>query len=743
MDKDPGTHGPAAGLGLRKALLFWGVGLATLALVIVAAMSAPALPGHLGNLAFDGYQRLRPRQPAEAPVVIVDIDESSLRAVGQWPWPRTVIADMVDRLGQLGAAAIAFDMVFPEADRTSPIRAVTALEKAGARVDLPASREALDNDAVLAQAFARNSVVAGIAVSNETTASLPEPKAGFAFGGSDPKAYLPAFSGGVANLPVLDAAAKGIGFFSFPTGADGIVRTLPLVASAQGRLYPALAIEALRVAQGAGSFVVRSTGASGEADTGRAAMTAMKVGAFAMPTGPDGQFRIYYSGLPHMRTIAAATLLDPGSDAAVRDKVEGHVVLVGTSAVGLRDLVATPFHQAMPGVRVHAEIIDQIMGQTFLTRPDWARGAEIFAALVLGFVILLVERRAGAVASSLAAAGLMGLWLALSWAAFSHWRLLVDPILPAGTVAFVFATTMPVLLLLTDREKRFIREAFGHYLSPSLVGRLADNPRALELGGEMRELTVLFSDIRGFTTLSERLDPDALTRLLNDFLTPATDVLLQADATIDKYIGDAIMAFWNAPLDIPDHRRKACQAALAMQEAIAVLNRDSGLDLKIGIGLHSGECCVGNLGSAQRFSYSAIGDSVNLASRVEGLTKQYGVAVLVTEATRAGAADFAFIEADRVRVVGRRAPVAIHVLVGDADHAGTAGFGALARAHAHFLACYRRADLVAAQAALEEARKVAPAGLQAFYDVYDDRLRTMRRDPPASDWDGIFAAGEK
>jgi adenylate cyclase len=727
----------------HKGVIVWGVGLAVLAFAIGAILARPVVFAHLSDLAFDGYQRLKPREEAEAPIVVVDIDEASLAKIGQWPWPRTTIATLVDRLGRMGAAAIAFDMVFPEPDRTSPSRVIAALRKEGARIDLPAGEAELDNDAALAAAFARNRVVAGIAISNENGNALPPAKAGFAFGGESPKDYLPAFSGGVANLPELTSAAAGVGFFSFPLSGDGVVRSLPLLARSGGNIYPALSIEALRVAQDAGSFIIRSTGASGEANTGRPAMTALKDGAFAMPTGPDGSFRVYYSGMPRMKTISAADILDPGKATPPEQEISGHIVLVGTSAVGLRDLVATPFRQAMPGVRVHAEIIDQIMGQSFLTRPDWARGAEIALAAGLGLLLLLLEWRFGAVVNSIAALSGIATVIGLSWAAFSGERLLIDPILPAMAVALVFAVTTPALLLLANRERRFIQSAFGRYLSPALVGRLADNPAELKLGGEVRDLTVLFSDIRGFTTLSEKLDPSELTSLLNGFLTPATDVLLRADATIDKYIGDAIMAFWNAPLDIPDHRRKACLAALAMRHALDELNRARGLDLRIGIGLHSGECCVGNLGSAQRFSYSAIGDSVNLASRIEGLTKQYGVDILMTEETIEGAGDLAFIEADRVRVVGREHPVRIFALIGDAADARSEAFRAFRQAHESFLDAYRRGDFESAPGALANASAAAPEPAGGLYRVYEDRLAALAKAPPEPGWDGVFVADRK
>jgi adenylate cyclase len=333
--------------------------------------------------------------------------------------------------------------------------------------------------------------------------------------------------------------------------------------------------------------------------------------------------------------------------------------------------------------------------------------------------------------------------LTASWAAFSIGQLLIDPILPIAAVNAVFGVTMPILLLLTDRERQFVRKAFTQYLAPSLVERLADNPRALKLGGEVRELTVLFSDIRGFTSLAEGLDPQELTKLLNNFLTPMTDVLLKSEATIDKYMGDAIMAFWNAPLDIPEHPRRACLAALDMLGELKRLNARTGASISIGIGLNSGPCCVGNLGSAQRFSYSAIGDSVNLASRIESLTKSYGLAILITESTCPGAADLATLEVDRVRVIGRAAPVGIFTILGDSALAQSQLFQELAEVHRRLMAAYRSAECDAAEAALADARRFGVAELGTLYALYENRLSTMRRDPPPATWDAVFTAPEK
>ncbi len=716
---------------------------ALVAIVVVLTLDGTNQPlfERLRNIVFDSYQRLAPRQEAGAPLVIVDIDQPSINAIGQWPWARTTIADMLKKLGDAGAAAIAYDITFSEPDRTSPVLALAQLKSAGATVQLPPNIE-LDNDAVLAKAFGAYPVVAGFAISDEAGADkLPVPKAGFSFGGADPKSYLPDYRGGVTNLPALSDAASGVGFFSFPPSNDGVIRSIPVVALAQGNLYPALSIEALRLAQGAGSYVIRSTGASGEADTGLPAMVALKDGSMSMPTGPGGEVQIYFSGLKSVPTIAAKDLA--GMDAAtLAEKVQGRIVMIGTSAIGLRDLVATPIG-IIPGVRVHAEIIDQIFGQTFLDRPDWAYGAEIALAVVLGLVVLGLSLSGSAVVSTSGTIILLAVAGGISWWAFSQQRLLLDPILPAVASLAVFALSTPLLLLWTDRERQFINNAFSRYLSPDLVGRLAANPSALTLGGELRELTILFSDIRDFTSISEQLAPDELTSLLNNFLTPATDALLRSEATIDKYIGDAIVAFWNAPLDIEGHPRKACLGALRVLDALAELNRASGRQLKIGIGLNSGTCCVGNFGSAQRFSYSAIGDSMNLASRVESLTKQYRVPILVTEATQAKVADLAFLEADLVRVVGHSQPVAIFALLGDAEYAQVPAFLGFCDLHSQFLRAYRDLDFDSAETAAAAAQAAAPEAIRGLYDVYFGRLAAMRVDPPAPGWDGVFTATSK
>lgn len=716
-------------------------GLLTLLGCLGLLRTWPSVTDVLANPLFDSYQRLKPRTATEeTSVAVIDIDEASIARLGQWPWSRQVIAGMVERLSALGVAAIGFDIVFSEPDRLSLGLAVDALRRQGAQVSLPAGSESLDSDAALARSLGAAGAVTGLALTDETSTLPPKPKAGFAYGGSDPKTYLPRYSGAVANIPILDAAASGIGFFSFATSHDNVIRTMPLVAVAGDALYPALSVETLRVAQGAQGFAIRSSDASGEGGGGIPGMATLRVGELDIPTASDGRLRVYYSGLRHMPVVSAADLMSGRSDQELATLLEGRIVLVGASAIGLRDIVATPVASAVPGVTIHAEIIDQIVASSFLQEPGWADGATLLATLVAGSILIAVASRSGAFASSSTLVILSAVMAAASWLAFAEAQYILDPVGAIATLILLFLVLTPLRLALATREKMFVKRAFGRYLAPALVSRLADEPGALELGGETRHLTVLFSDIRGFTTLSEGMDPQRLTGLLNRFLTPLTDVLLAREATIDKYIGDAIMAFWNAPLDIAGHEEKACRAALDMANAVEALNRAGDEKIRIGIGLNTGDACVGNLGSDQRFSYSALGDSVNLASRIESLTKFYGLTIAVTETTRDGAPDLAYLEADHVRVKGRSEPVRVYALLGDETMVPTDAFQALARAQHAFLEAYRSGRFEQAQVLLALVRDAGHREVEGLCRMYEERIADLSRNPPGTDWDGVYVA---
>lgn len=719
------------------------VGAVTLLLCLCVLRLWPSATDILKTPLFDGYQRLHPRPTTEPPVAVVDIDEASIAELGQWPWSRQVIAKMVERLHALDAAAIGFDIVFSEPDRLSLSRAVEALQKEGASVTLPADPDRLDSDAALARALSTANASVGLALTDETRQALPPAKAAFSFGGSNPRLYLPQFSSAVRNLDILHDAAAGAGFFSFSASRDNVIRTMPLVSAAGDTLFPALSIETLRLAQGASGFILRGNDASGESGGRHPGLVEMRVGALTVPTMPDGRLRIYYSGLADMTVISAADLLSNHLSPAQTQALSGRIVLIGTSAIGLRDIVATPLAAAVPGVNVHAEIIDQIVAGVFLQEPDWAAGVALLAGFAAGILLIFIASRSGAGVSTLAFLVLSSALAALSWLAFARAQILIDPVGAVATLLVIFLVLTPLRLALANREKQFVKNAFGRYLAPSLVDRLAKEPQALQLGGETRPLTVLFSDIRGFTTLSEGMDPQTLTGLINNVLTPLTDVLLAREATIDKYIGDAIMAFWNAPLDIDQHEEKACRAALDMVKALNHLNQTRQEPIRIGIGLNSGTACVGNLGSVQRFSYSALGDSVNLASRIESLTKYYGVTIAVSEFTQQAVPHFAFLEIDFVRVKGRTAPVRLYALLGDETTAESAAFASLKAQHLNMLALYRQGAFAAAQQALSALRQASSDEMSGLYDLYYERLTVLMADPPGDAWDGVYTARSK
>ncbi|MEP0521351.1 MAG: adenylate/guanylate cyclase domain-containing protein [Hyphomicrobiales bacterium] len=733
----------------RKFLLIWIVGLLSALPIWLPHYSFPATFDKVNAFIFDAYQRLKPRDWAGSDVVVLDIDEASIKRLGQWPWPRTIIADMTDRLSELGAALVVFDVVFSEADRTSPVSSIERFRAAGVEMILPEEQSRLDNDAILAAAFERNYVVAGLVLSKNATDKPPLPKAGHGFSGSEPPGVMAQNVGGVRNLPILDEAADGIGVFSLtPDGkSDGILREIQLLTGANGSFYPTLAMEALRLAQGAGGFKLKSSDGSGEANTGQLRMTSVQVGAIDVPTNATGAMPIYHSAKDAKSVVPVHALMFPDeagvSAQTLMEEIANHIVFVGTSAEGLGDLRSTPLEPVVPGVFVHAEILDQIVSGSYLVRPDFAKGVELFGGIIAVVAMLLVWPFVNSVVSGLAALCIAFAAVWLSWFQFSNSLYLFSPFVAVASVAIAYVSTSTVSFFVTEKEGRFLRGAFSQYLSPSLVDRLAKNPEKLVLGGEEKELTVLFCDIRGFTSLSEKLPARELTDLLNSFLTPMTSVLLSNGATIDKYMGDAIMAFWNAPIDQENHRELACKSILEMRAALDKLNTDRDLEIKIGIGVNTGSSCVGNLGSDQRFSYSAIGDAVNLTSRIEGLTKQYRLDNLISGDAKTDSDEFVFLEVDQVRVVGRDQPVSIYFLAAHRDSEDAAELLPCQETYNAMLVAYRMADFETAERNLSELKTITPGSLSALLQLYSDRISEFRTKGLPEGWDGIFNASKK
>lgn len=704
---------------------------------------------------FDYYQRLEPRAYQDAPVRIVDIDDTSLSRIGQWPWPRTKVAEMVARLAHAGAAAIAFDVVFAEPDRTSPTQVLSIWAANGASVEtLRRSLSGLpDHDAFLARNIqdARN-VVTGFALTDAPGGRKPLLHAGFATLGDDPLPFVPGFAGAVTNLAVIEAAAAGNGGIDFTPDSDLVVRRVPLVERIGQQLYPTLAAEALRVAQGAHSLLIKSTGASGEYGFGnQVGIVSIKIGGIAVPTDASGAILIHYTRSVPQRVIPAWQVFSDKFDSS---RLQGRIVLIGTSAAGLRDIRPSPINPVMPGIEAHAQALEQMILGHFLERPDWARAAEFCFVLVVGSLLIFLLREFGAVWSGIAGFSAITAAFVASWYAYKSGLMLFDPVTPSIAAFSVYLSSTIIGYLRTEVEKRHIRSAFSQYLSPALVEELTKDPSRLELGGDLRTMTFLFCDIRGFTTISEQLrsDPQGLTHLLNRFLTPMTDIILSFNGTIDKYMGDCIMAFWNAPLDDAAHAEHACTCSLAMLGALDQLNIALEADTRaegrtfhaihIGIGLNTGECIVGNMGSDQRFDYSVIGDSVNLASRLEGQSKTYGVALVISESTLASVADWAAVELDLIVVRGKAEAIRIYTLLGDASVAQSESFAQLRAAHAAMLDAYRGQRWTDARAALARCRPLEPR-LAGLYDLYAARINEFLEISPPPGWQGVYVAKSK
>ncbi|MCG8558306.1 MAG: adenylate/guanylate cyclase domain-containing protein [Hyphomicrobiales bacterium] len=696
---------------------------------------------------FDLYQLLKPRTVTQRPVVIVDIDEPSLEALGQWPWPRTLMAKLVDEVMAKGAVALAFDIVFAEPDRTSPHLIAEALPELSeaARNEM---RKAPSHDTILAEALKRSRVVLGQSAYNPRGLKLrkdPVPRAGYATVGGDPRPYLLTFPELLPNIAELERAAKGRGMFSIRPDADGVVRRVPTVLVADDRVVPSLTTELLRVATGQGAFLIKSD-ANG--------VRSIVVAGVEVPTDGNGKLWIHYSPHDPQRYVSAKDVIDGTVPAG---KLANKLVLVGTSATGLFDLRATPLDPTLPGVEIHAQLLENILAKSTLDRPGYLVGAEVSLAFVVGIATIVLIPILGALrvfALGLSLALIVG---SVSWLLFTRQGILFDAAYPLASSFVVFLVLVFVNYLREEAQRQQIRDAFGQYISPALVEQLADNPDRLALGGETKQMTILFSDVREFTSISEQYkrNPQGLTMLMNRFLTPLSDAIMEHRGTIDKYMGDNIMAFWNAPLDDDEHQARACDAALAMVERLERLNVErqseaavSGetyIPLDVGVGINTGECVVGNMGSELRFDYSVLGDCVNLASRLEGQSKAYGVTIIVGSSTAEAVGDrFCVLGLDSIRVKGKAEPEDIYTILGRYDRIDAHGYKWLKDAFGEMRAAYRGQDWERAQRILQACRERQNGfGLAALYDVYDTRIRGFRRTPPPPDWDGVFTMDSK
>jgi len=736
-------------------LIYISLVTALIAGAILLRYADPFFVRALRLVAFDHYQRLDPAAyDPNLPVRIVDIDEKSLAIHGQWPWPRTIVRDLLLGLTSKGAAVVAFDVLFAEPDRTSVESIVKQLPPREAAAVTAALAGQPSNDEHFAAALKDTPSVLSVAL-GEGGSDTVEAKAGFAFGGDDPRPFLLAFNGATRNLPELENAARGIGAFNWLADRDQIVRRVALMFRLGEIFVPALSTEALRVAQGATTYLLKASNASGETAFGQSTgLNHIKVGDVEVPTDGAGGIYLKFRHFDKAAYIPAWKVL---AGEVPEEDIEGRIMLVGTSAPGLLDLRATPVDAAVPGIDIHAQVIETLLTGRFLERPDYALALEELIIFTLGLMLAFVLPRVSASASAAIGFLTIGLILIGGWAAFRYGNLLLDPSYPVLVLGCLTAIITFYTYHSAEAQRSQIRHAFGQYLAPALVEQLAQAPERLVLGGEEREMTILFSDVRGFTAISElyKDDPQGLTSLMHRLLTPLTNAIVGQEGTIDKYIGDAVMGFWNAPLTVPQHELKACAAALDMIDRLAVLNRERQeeanaagqpfLPFRIGIGINTGRCLVGNLGSDLRFNYSVLGDPVNVASRLEGQTKLYGIPIIIGSRTGEKAKEkFAVLEIDLVTVKGKTESETIYTLLGPEELANDIRFQELRKLWSTMIYCYRSRDWEGALEAIELCRSAEHNfGLGMLFDLYRTRIQAFQTSAPPADWTGIFVAETK
>ncbi|MER9444187.1 adenylate/guanylate cyclase domain-containing protein [Mesorhizobium sp. M0340] len=578
-------------------------GLLVVLLLLACHLAFDGPLSRLRERTYDFYQFLAPRQATSNPVVIVSIDDASLKAHGRWPWNRGLLADLVDGITASGAAVIGLALVLPEAD-TSP--------------------EGIAGDKRLATALAKTRTALAVSLGNEATVSEAEPKAGWSIVGQVPDT-LPGFTGLTGSLAQFSNAAAGLGVIRTLPDPDGVLRHVPLLwlrNTAQGvQLWPSFALELLRLYAGQDGYIARLNAAG---------FDALRMAGAIVPLEPEGSIRLWETSTDTPR-ISASTILSGDSDQRLRDAI----VIVDLSAVGLTQYLPTPTRPARPGADIHADAIGQLLAGRYLAEPRHARTVErlwfvLTALMFIGLSGVLAER---VVLGALALALLAVTPFVFGALEYNMQGALYDPLQPALATILVAGFEGYVLYRRSEQRRSTLARQFSQYLSPSVVQRLASSDTEAILSGEKREITILLSDIRGFTTMSEQLDTQEIAKVVNHFLGIATDEILKRDGTIDKFMGDAVLAFWNAPLDQPDHRERALAAGLALIERVkredAAFTAEGHPSIAIGVAIETGICSVGNFGSERRFDYTAIGSPVNRTARLESTTKKLRIPLVL------------------------------------------------------------------------------------------------------------------
>lgn len=670
---------------LKKILTSPWTALITLIIVVGIRTWDPAFVESVRLRYFD---TLVTSKPAEVTGVhVVNIDEKALERYGQFPFARNVYAGIIQDLYRRNAGLVVFNVLTPDADR-------------------------MGHDSAYVAALQKHATVLP-SIGAAQTRNQPRTPGSAVIGPLDPAAFV-TYPGIIANIPPVERAAAGVGIVNTLPEIDGVVRRMPMVVAYNGRLYPSLSMEVMRVAAGDSTFQVK---------VNELGVEKMRIPQFG-PVTTDSLSRIWidWSLVPERHSLTN-----------LPQDFDGEIVIVGVSAAGLANPVATSLGEMLPQ-DLQAAVIGTVIANKMrpaITRPDWADGAEILTLVLLSVALIFLGRWTYVgIAGSVVVIGLC-LWIPM--ALYSSYSWLTDSTLVVAGLVLVLLHAYGVRFVREYLAKQQIKKQFGTYLSPAMVERLQKNPELLTLGGESRELSIMFTDVRGFTTISEHYGADVqgLTKIMNRYMTAMTAKIIENEGTLDKYIGDAQMAFWNAPLDDPDHAKNAVKTALQMMESLDEFNREIALEgvppFGMGLGINTGTVVVGNMGSSQRFDYTCLGDSVNLASRLEGQSKPYGVRIILGSRTAELVRDaYEIAELDCIAVKGKTEGVRIYTLAAETQP------------HRDFLKLYYAGEWKKAQALIPGCKRACP-DLEKYYDAMDERLTAGKPD----DWMGTYKATSK
>ncbi|MDR3478397.1 MAG: adenylate/guanylate cyclase domain-containing protein [Gammaproteobacteria bacterium] len=698
----------------------------------------------LDNVAYDMQLRARIFThfvPPSSPIAIIDIDDKSLKAVGRWPWPRSEMAELINALTKDGVVVIATDIMFSESQINIVDTILQELNKK--KLDTPSANALLkqiqpdlNDDKEFADSLKDKDIVLGMTFvpNNETSGELPPPL--LTLSNEEKKLDLIQWKGYIGNIPIIQSATQSGGFINVLPDPDGIIRRVPLIMRYQDNAYPSLALAAVKL------FLLGEVKLDTAEYNNSRQLESLKLGNHIIPTNAQGELLISFVGKSYSFPFYSAS--DVLSNKISAGALAGKIVFIGTSATGLGDLRATAIEGVFPGVEIQATIADSILQDHYSYRPAWTQGAEVMITILLGIILALIYPYLGPRSLTL-----FSIAIPLASIFLNNWfwektGLIIFVLVPILLAIALAIMNMVYGYVFETRRRERLKEMFGQYVPEKHIDEMLKATGTYALHGEDREMTVLFADIRNFTSISEPMTATELKDMLNQFFTPMTEIIFNHKGTIDKYIGDLIMAFWGAPLKDKRHAQHAISSALDMQEEVEKLKpvfaARGWAEINIGIGLNTGTMSVGDMGSKFRRNYTVLGDSVNLGSRVESLTKHYGVKIMVTEATQQDQSKFLFRQLDRVKVKGKKLGVSIYEVIGRQIDLSDEVKNEIALSD-RALNYYFNQQWDDAETLFAELHTAHPT--VKLYSLYLERIEGFKQNLPPSDWDGVFAHANK